>query len=88
MQPSFGPRPSVLSEKPLETETAASRDPELETRQRQEEGLETIASISSPCLLCACRWVRCFVNGISSFYDNVATLAFPDLETRKKRFRE
>ena len=49
----------VLSEKPLKIKSAAAIDPELETRQRQEEGLETIASISweptyyVPALLCA-----------------------------------
>lgn len=47
MEPLLAPQPHpVLSEKPRKTEIAAAIDPKLETRQRQEEGLETIAFIS------------------------------------------
>lgn len=47
MKPSLAPRPHpVLSERPPENQIAAVIDPKLETRQRQEEGLETMSSVS------------------------------------------
>lgn len=47
MEPSVAAQPHpVLSEKLPKTEISAAIDPKLETRQRQEEGLETITFIS------------------------------------------